>query len=131
MITIAIIGLVVMGAILGYAFRGQPDNYCPHWDYDIKAGKLSNLETRVFILEKDNERLNYIINSHGGMVRMFEENYYAHCYRCDKTFWSKDEKGQKVADELKKITLSTEEIARKLDIKIPSDLRPPYLQRDV
>ncbi len=114
MIITAIIGLVLMGFILGYTFRTNNNHCVEHWDYDIKAGKLSALETRVFILENDNERLNYIVNQHGGLARMFKEEMYAHCYRCEKTFYSRDFKDKDVADELNKITLSTKEISKKL-----------------
>ncbi len=120
MITIAIIGLIAMGVILGYNFR-TPKNCCSHWDYEIKSSKLSSLETRVFILEKDNERLNYITNRHGGLERMFKEQMYAHCYRCEKTFWAKDQKDQDVADKLKSISLTSEEIAKKLGFDIKSN----------
>lgn len=115
---IAIIGILVMGVFLGYVFKSSSKSCYEHWDYDIKSEKLSSLETKVFILEKDNERLNYILNLHGGLVRMFRENYYAHCYKCEKTFWAKGQKDQEVADKLKSITLTSEEIAKKLGFEI-------------
>ena len=117
MIITAIIGLVVMGFILGRVFSSS---HCPceDWDYDIKAGKLAGLETRVFMLEKENERLNYIVNSHGGFKRMFEEQYAAHCRWCQKSFYARDMKNEEVSSLLNKITLSSEEIAKKLGLEI-------------
>jgi hypothetical protein len=49
---------------------------------------------------------------------MFQEQYTAHCYSCNRNFYSKTPEKQSAADELKKITRSTEEIAKLLDIKI-------------
>lgn len=118
MFIIAIVGLVVMGIFLGYMFRGSNNYCCEHWDYDIKAGKLSALETRVFILERDNERLNHIVNQHGGLARMFKEQMYAHCYRCERTFYSRDMKDKDVAKMLNDISLTSEEIAKKLGFDI-------------
>ena len=114
MIIIAIIGLVVMGIVLGRMCFPN----CGHWDYDIKAGKLTSLETRVFMLEKENERLNYIINSHNGIKRMFEENYYAHCRVCERKFYSRDQKDEDVAQMLTDINVKSEKIADKLGFEI-------------
>lgn len=102
---------LAVGAIIGSIITGKVktsvgDIPCHHWDYDFKVGKLAGLETRVYILEKENERLNYIYQS-----MTAKEN-------CGKNFYSKDMQGQEVADRLKSITLSAEEIAKKLDIKI-------------
>lgn len=117
MIILAIIGLVVMGFILG-KLSLHPCDSCPHWDYDIKSGKLSSLETRVFMLEKENERLNYIIDSHGGLKRMFEEEYFAHCRLCEKIFYSRDFKNKEISNLLNNITLSSKEIAKKLEMEV-------------
>lgn len=117
MIILAVMGLVIMGFILGYVTCNRPS--CDlHWDYDIKAGKLSSLETKVFILEREQERLNFIINRHGSLKMMFEEQYYAHCKQCDRKFYSRDFKDKEVAEMLNNITLTSEEIAKKLGFDI-------------
>jgi hypothetical protein len=110
------IGLLI-GVIVGDVI-GSHAPYCQHWDYDMKSSKVAGLETRVFQLERENERLNYVFNSYEMKKRMFEEHYAAHCYSCNKTFYSATPKGQEVADLLKNISLTSEEIAKKLDIKI-------------
>jgi hypothetical protein len=111
-----VLGLLI-GVIIG-GIVGNHEPYCHHWDYDMKSGKVAGLETRVFQLERENERLNYVFNSYEMKKRMFEERYAAHCYSCNKNFYSSTPKEQEVADLLKKITLSSEEIAKKLDMKI-------------
>ena len=118
MITAIIIGTAFVAFIVGYSF-GRPKPFdCCHWDYDIKCGKVSDLETRVFKLESENSRLNFIVNNFDREKRYFQEIYAAHCYKCNRNFYSKDMKGQEVADMLKNITLTSEEIAKKLDIEI-------------
>lgn len=113
MTILAIIGLVVMGMILGYACRGSERN-CQHWDYDIKAGELASLQVKVLLLEQESFRLNSIVRAHGGLRKMFEENLYAHCYSCEKIFRGASLEDQEIADKLKSISLTSEEIAKKL-----------------
>jgi hypothetical protein len=92
----------------------------PSWEFDNY--KVSHPETRITMLEMENKRLNYIIENFNRDKRCFEEQYHAHCVWCGQNFYSKfyaktpDE--QKVADLLKSISSSSEEIAKKLDIKI-------------
>jgi len=112
------VGAIIGSIITGIAKTSVDDIPCHHWDYDFKVGKLAGLETRVYILEKENERLNYIYQSMTAKERCFKEHFAAHCHYCGKNFYSKDMQGQEVADRLKSITLSAEEIAKKLDIKI-------------
>lgn len=114
---IAVVGLVVMGAILGFCLRGK-ESCVEHWDYDIKASRVSSLETRIYILESENQRLNHIFNNWQMKKRCFEEEYFAHCHRCNRNFYSKTPDTQKVADMLKTISLTTDNLAEKLDIKI-------------
>lgn len=120
----AIICSVVVGLLIGVITgamieSNNPFNSCPlHWDYNIKSGKVAGLEMRIFQLERENERLNSIFNSYEMNKRLFHERYAAHCYSCNKNFYSSTPKGQEVADMLKNITLTSEEIAEKLGIKI-------------
>ena len=117
---IAIIGLVIMGFILGFSCR-KSDTWheTVQLQYEIeKAKKIPQMEMRIFQLERDNEQLNCIYRSMEAKKRHFEEEYMAHCHYCAKNFYSKTPDEQKVADLLKSITLSSEEIAKKLDIRI-------------
>jgi len=113
-----LVGVLVGGILVGISKTSVDDIPCQHWDYAFKVDKLAELETRVYILGKENERLNYIYQSMTAKERCFKEHFAAHCHYCGKNFYSKDMEGQEVADKLKSITLSAEEIAKKLDIKI-------------
>jgi len=116
-VIIGIIGLLA-GMMLGGMISSSPSIDIPcAWDLD-KSVKLSNLEMKVFTLERENERLNYIFRSHEMKKRYFEEEYYAHCNYCAKKFYSKTPKSQEIADLLKKNVLNVEELAKKLDIEI-------------
>ncbi len=117
---LAIIGLVAMGFILGFVSRNTDKTCGMHWDYDVKSSKIADLELRVFILERENERSNFLFKSMEAKKRCFEEHYAAHCQWCSKTFYSRDFKDKDVAELLSKITLSSEEIAKKLGFDIPS-----------
>lgn len=88
--------------------------------YEIRLGKLGSLETKAYMLEQDNNRLQHIYESLTREKRMWGEYYAAHCARCDRTFYGKSPKEQEVADLLKKIdtSKSVEELAKKLDIDI-------------
>ena len=112
------VGAIIGSIITGIAKTSINDIPCGHWDYELKSGKLSALETRLYVLERENERLSFIYRSMEDKKRCFHEQYVAHCNWCHKTFYSKDMKDQEVADKLKSITISAEEIAKKLDIKI-------------
>ena len=81
-------------------------------------GKLSSLETKVYVLEQENKRLNYVYENMSRGKRMFHEYMMSHCSICHKDFYAKAPKEQDVADMLKSITLTSEEIAKKLDIRI-------------
>lgn len=106
-----------LGFITGKGTDSHSDWRCPNLDYE-KERKYSALETRVFVLEKENERFNYIIKRHDLLKRNFEENYYAHCKWCEKNFYAKIPQEQCITDLLKQNMLNVEELAKKLDIKI-------------
>lgn len=116
-IAVAVGGIAFIIGLVAGGSSCQPV-ISPYWDYDIKSGKLAALETRVFILESENKRLNYLYESLTRDKRMFHEYMAAHCSSCGRNFYAKSLKEQEVADMLKKITLTSEEIAAKLDIKI-------------
>ena len=117
MFIFAIVGLVVMGFILGFVCR-SPEINCSHWDYENKSMKVADLEMRVFNLERENDRLNHIYRSMEMKKRCFEEYYAAHCHTCSKTFYSREYKDKEVAEMLNRITLTSEEIAKKLGFDI-------------
>ena len=82
------------------------------------SSECNHLETRVAILEMENKRLNYLYESLTRDKQLFHDYMASHCSICNKTFYAKSHKEQEVADMLKNITLTSEEIAKKLDIKI-------------
>lgn len=113
----AVVGAVAfgLGIVCG---KGSP---CDHMLYDFqetRLGKLSSLETKVFHLESENRRLQFLYESLTRDKRMFNEYMMAHCGKCEGKFYAQTPKEQEVADMLKSITLSSKEIAKKLDIKI-------------
>lgn len=116
----AIVGIVSfsIGIFCGKSSPCHHEIYCDL--YDIRLGKLGSLETKVYMLESENKRLNYLYENLIRDKRMFQETYAAHCITCNKNFYSKDEKGQDVADLLKTLDTSkgVKELAKKLDIEI-------------
>ncbi len=114
----AIIGLVLMGFILGFSCRKTRDPYEWHDGWNPMPAKVMDLEYKVLKLEQENKRLDFLVSSMDRNKRCFQEQYMAHCYRCNKNFYAQTPDEQKVADMLKTITLTSEEIAKKLDIKI-------------
>ena len=116
----SIIGIVAF-AIGIFCGKSSP---CHHEIYcdlnNARFGNLGALETKVYMLESENQRLQCIYESLSRKERYFHEYMMAHCSKCDRTFYAKTPKEQEIADLLK--TLDTgktvEELAKKLDIKI-------------
>lgn len=84
---------------------------CDHWG-------LSSLQAKITVLESENKRLNFLYENLTRDKRIFHEYMAAHCGNCDRKFYAKTPKEQDVADLLKKITLTSQEIAERLDIKV-------------
>ena len=111
----AVVGVVLfaIGIFCGKASPCNHDLYgcgtiCPHWDYEIKSGKISAMETAIFRLERENERLTKIYQD-------IERNCH---YTSRVAFYAETPKQQEVADLLKNTVLNSKEIAKKLDIKL-------------
>ena len=114
----SIVGIVSF-AIGVFSGKGSPCHHEIYCDmYDTRLGKLGSLETKVYMLESENKRLNYLYENMTRDKRMFHEYMMSHCSYCNKNFYAKSPKEQDVADMLKKITLTSKEIAEKLEIKI-------------
>ena len=84
----------------------------------LKVGSLDRLESKVYMLESENRRLNHLWESliRDRSLSSIMANY-TKC-ECDRSFIAKSQKEQEVADMLKNITLTSEEIAKKLGMKI-------------
>lgn len=84
----SIVGIVLfsIGVFIG---KSSPCHHDIYHDFcDTRLGKLGSLETKIFILEKENERLNFLYESLTRDKRLFQEYMAFHCGNCDKIFCS-------------------------------------------
>lgn len=113
------ISLVVVALIIGWIIGSSCSSDNSLYAYqDVYLSKMIRIETQSFVLEQENRKLQYLCECLTRDKRLFHTYMSAHCARCDKGFYAKSPDGQDVADMLKNITLTSEEIAKKLDIII-------------
>lgn len=79
-----ILVIIVVFLLLIIITRRSCDPYLHHCERAV-----SRLDSRLFFLEKENERLNHIVRNLESEKRNFKESFAAHCYSCERIFIKK------------------------------------------